>query len=356
MHPLLKNLKKLYVRKCATMEGIVGFEGDVDEDGLRNEQVAFPALEDLQIHYLINITEIWDKKPIPEPGEEIESFCKLATIDIWECDQLVYILPSYMLPRLQNLQKLEIWYCKEVEVIVSKELKEKEAADNDPIVFSQLKKVEFHGLPKLKSFYNGTQLIFSNKVAFPALEHLTITKVPKIKEIWDKQPPPEPEKKPKSFYKLTSVHVEGCNQLVYVFPSYMLPQLQNLEKLAIANCKEMEIIISNKLKEKFAKLKTMILQNLPNLKRLCAETQLGFSNKDAFPVLEINIKELTIEESGTSSKDEDSNDHDKEGEDGEEDVKNADDNKGVGGEEKDEDDQRKEEEEEETEDHISNLD
>ncbi|KAH7854648.1 hypothetical protein Vadar_016369 [Vaccinium darrowii] len=256
---------------------------------LFSHKVAFPALEHLQIWNTPGITEIWDKTPVLEPEKEIESFSKLATIKISFCDQLVYVLPSYMLPRLQNLQELKIWHCKEVEVIVSKELKEKEATDNDTIVFSQLKAVEFDDLPKLKSFNTGTQLFFSNiKVAFPALEHLTITKVPMLKEIWDKQPLSEPEKKPKSFYKLMSIHVEECDQLVYVFPSYMLPQLRNLQKLVITQCKEMEEIISNKHKDKeatnnniilFAELKIVILQFLPNLKRLCSETQLGFSNK-----------------------------------------------------------------------------
>ncbi|KAH7854906.1 hypothetical protein Vadar_018938 [Vaccinium darrowii] len=245
---------------------------------LFSHKVAFPALEDLQIFVMRgNITEIWEKKPLPEPEQEIESFNKLATIHIAGCDQLVYVLPSYMLPRLQNLRRLMIGNCKEVEVIVSKELmNEKEAVDNDPIVFSQLKKVEFNDLPKLKSFYTGTEL-FSKKVAFPVLGHLTIRGLLEVKEIWDKQPVPEPENKAKCFYKLMSIHVEDCNQLVHVFPSYMLPQLQNLQKLVIANCKEMEVIISNKPEEKeatnnhiilFAELKTVILQILPNLKRV----------------------------------------------------------------------------------------
>ncbi|KAH7855271.1 hypothetical protein Vadar_023114 [Vaccinium darrowii] len=252
-----------------------------------------------------SIIEIWDKNPLSEPEQEIESFSKLETISIQTCHQLVYVLPSYMLPRLQNLQELRIRNCKEVEVIVSKELKEKEAADNDTIVFSQLKDVDFFDLPKLKSFYTGTQLIFSNKVAFHVLKHLTIEGLPEVKEIWDKQPVPKPENEAKSFYKLMSIHVEDCNQLVHVFPSYMLPQLQNLQKLVIANCKEMEVIISNKPEEKeatnnhiilFAELKTVILQILPNLKRLCSETQLSFTNKDAFPVLEINTIEVAKKE------------------------------------------------------------
>ncbi|KAF7113202.1 hypothetical protein RHSIM_RhsimUnG0150300 [Rhododendron simsii] len=43
MHPLLKNLKFLEVKYCETMKGIAEFEGEIDEDGLRNE-VCFSKL------------------------------------------------------------------------------------------------------------------------------------------------------------------------------------------------------------------------------------------------------------------------------------------------------------------------
>ncbi|KAH7854760.1 hypothetical protein Vadar_017500 [Vaccinium darrowii] len=357
MHALLKNLKELWVDGCGIMKGIVEYEGEIDEDGLKNEicfsklitltldnlpslvtfctksgtvgttngnatilfnkKVAFPALEVLFIFYMPNITEIWDKKTLPESEKETQSFCKLRGIHICDCNQLVYVLPCYMLPQLQiNLQRLVISRCDEVEVIVSKELKEKEATDNEIIVFQQLKELRFGILRKLKSFYTGTELLFSHKVAFPSLEQLTICDLPKIKEIWPyKQPLPEPGKEAESFYKLSYIHVEDCDEFVYLFPFYILRQLQHLEELTIKYCKNMEVIVSKELKEKevihddivFPQLKTVELWGLPNLKRFCSETQVFFSDKHAFPVLEdITLFDERLEflRNGTSTKEE----------------------------------------------------
>ncbi|KAI8562173.1 hypothetical protein RHMOL_Rhmol03G0014200 [Rhododendron molle] len=165
MHPLLKNLKKLEVEECETMKGIAEFEGEIDEDGHRNEVAASPALEveDLEMVGVPKITEIRDKQPLSEPKKEVESLCKLMDIHIEECGQLLYVFPSHMLP--QNLQQLVIKECDELEVIFSKELKEKEAINNDIIVFPQLKRVSLWTLRKLKSFYTETQgSFFSHKV------------------------------------------------------------------------------------------------------------------------------------------------------------------------------------------------
>ncbi|KAF7113869.1 hypothetical protein RHSIM_RhsimUnG0106500 [Rhododendron simsii] len=46
MHPLLKNLKFLEVQYCETMKGIAEFEGEINEDGLKNE-VCFSTLRTL---------------------------------------------------------------------------------------------------------------------------------------------------------------------------------------------------------------------------------------------------------------------------------------------------------------------
>ncbi|KAH7853714.1 hypothetical protein Vadar_005821 [Vaccinium darrowii] len=352
----LVHLEQLEVRSCEILEGIIGFEGQNDVNDhvvevkfgklkklilknlpnlvsfhvkkektqttmgsssshpqpLFNEEVAFPALEYLTIDYMPNMTEIWDKKPRQESEKETQSFYKLRVITVEGCNQLVYVLPPCMLPQLQNVQELSIYHCGELEVIVSKELKENEAADNDIIVFHQLKKLVFWNLPKLKSLYTGTQVIFSDKVAFPSLKDLTICGLPKIKEIWDNQPLPKPGKDAESFYKLSYFRVEKCLQLVYVFPSYMLPQLQHLEELMIRDCEDLKEVVSKELKDKkvihndivFPQLKATYLWNLPNLERFFTETQLFFSDKVAFPVLlDIDLDEdLKFLWNGTSTK------------------------------------------------------
>ncbi|XP_058210237.1 uncharacterized protein LOC131322788 isoform X4 [Rhododendron vialii] len=377
MHPLLKNLEKLNVDDCGIMKGVVRFEGQLGEDGLRNdpicfhkltnlslsnlpnlvsfctesgtvpgttnddatihgqsifnEKVASPALEHLEMVGAPKLTEVQDKQPLPQPRIEVESLSKLECIMIGGCNQLLYVFPSNMLP--QNLQELEIENCDVLEVIVSKELKEKEAINHDIIVFPQLKSVTLRYLPKLKSFYTETQGLFSDKVAFPVLKSLSFENLDKITRIWDNQPLSELEKEAKSFYQLMDIYVLCCVHLEYILPFYMLPQLKNLQELTICGCTKMEVIISKNPKEKeatindtilFPQLKTVKLNELPNLKSLCTETQLFFSNKDAFPVLETiklvpkgtleflwnemaPTKEVSTEECGTSGKESDHN-------------------------------------------------
>ncbi|KAH7855826.1 hypothetical protein Vadar_029442 [Vaccinium darrowii] len=252
---------------------------------LLSHKVILPVLEELKVEALNSIEEIWDKQS-PSVNQETESFGQLRNIEVKGCKKLMNLVPSNILPRLRNLQFLAVEDCPNVEFVVFKNKKgEEEAVDDSNLIIPQLRGLRIWKMEKLKSFYSSSttsnaQSLFNHQVAFPVLGYLTIRGLLEVKEIWDKQPVPEPENKAKSFYKLMSIHVEDCNQLVHVFPSYMLPQLQNLQKLVIANCKEMEVIISNKPEEKeatnnhiilFAELKTVVLQILPNLKRLYSE-------------------------------------------------------------------------------------
>ncbi|XP_058207678.1 uncharacterized protein LOC131320820 isoform X1 [Rhododendron vialii] len=297
MHPLVKNLHHLEVSDCEIMKGIAEFEGEIDEDGLRNE-VASLAQEHLE---MVEVTEIQEKQPLPKPRKEVESLCKLISIRIKKCNELLYVFPSHMLP--QNLQGLWIEECDELEVIFSTDPKEeKEAINDDIIVFPRLERVTLCHLPKLRSFYTETQGFFSHKVAFPVLQNLYFHNLDKITRIWDNQPLSEPEKEAKSFWQLMKINVCYCNQLENVLPCYMLPQLKNLQELSMWNCTKVEVIISNHPKEKeatnnndtirFPQFKTLQLGDLPNLKSfICCETQLLFSNKVIFPVL----KKLSIQ-------------------------------------------------------------
>lgn len=126
----------------------------------RSLQVAFPSLERLTIWGLPKIKEIW---PYKQPLPEAESFRKLSYISVHNCCQFVYVFPFYILRQLQHLEELKVWSFKKLEVIVSKELKEKEVIHND-IVFPQLKRVWLSSLPNLKRICSETQLFLSDKV------------------------------------------------------------------------------------------------------------------------------------------------------------------------------------------------
>ncbi|PSS33429.1 Disease resistance protein [Actinidia chinensis var. chinensis] len=247
---VLPQLRNLYLR---SLKNLKSFCTTRSEAGLLfNHKVVFPALNHFEMHSLPNITEIWSKQALPEPEEEVESFFQLTSIAVDECNELVSLIPSHMLPQLQKLQNLRVENCPEIETIVSGTTKDEEFINNDIIVFPELSILTLDCLKKLKSFCTSTseaQLFFNNKVVFPALNHLKMHSLPNITEIWSKQALPEPEEEVESFFQLTSIAVDECNELVNVIPSHMLSQLQKLQKLSVRSCPEIETIVSRTTKE-----------------------------------------------------------------------------------------------------------
>ena len=68
------------------------------------------------------------------------------------------------------------------------------------------------------------------QVAFPSLETLTIKHMENLKIIWHDQLAEN------SFFKLQSLIVEYCENLVNIFESNMLTRFQSLETLQVYNC------------------------------------------------------------------------------------------------------------------------
>ncbi|XP_028078633.1 probable disease resistance protein At4g27220 [Camellia sinensis] len=188
MLPRLQNLKRFYVDNCPRMEAIVSEkekeEGTTGNDiivfpqlttlylsglvslksfyngptrseaqPLFNHQVAFPVLENLKITKVPNITEIWDKQLLTVLENESKSFCQLKEIEVNNCEKL-NVVWSNMHPQLQNLEKLNVYGCPNMKVIVWEQENEKGRTSDDIIVFTQLTTLCLQNLTKLKSFYS----------------------------------------------------------------------------------------------------------------------------------------------------------------------------------------------------------
>ncbi|CAL5391216.1 unnamed protein product [Camellia sinensis] len=314
MLPRLQNLKKFNVDNCPRMEAIVS-EKEKEEGTTRNDiivfsqlttlklselvrlksfynwptrfeaqplfnhQVAFPALEDLEILELPNIIEIWDKQLVIASVKESKSFGQLRDMRVSNCEKLVHVVQFSMLPRLQNLKKFNVDNCPRMEAIVSEKEKEEGTTRNGIIVFSQLTTLNLSKLVRLESFYNWptrskAQPLFNHQVAFPVLEDFTIEELPNIIEIWDKQLLIASEEESNSFCQLKDMTVSNCKKLVHVVQFNMLSRLQNLETFNVVHCPKMEAIVSEKGKEGttsndiivFSQLTTLKLSKLVSLK------------------------------------------------------------------------------------------
>ncbi|CAL5406321.1 unnamed protein product [Camellia sinensis] len=222
----LENLKSFY-----SICGSKAEEEISKPQPLFNEKVAFPALEDLKILMVRNISGIIGDKQLklPVQQEENESFWQLRN-----------------LPRLRNLY---IFRCFKLKAIV---VANKEGGAHDkPLIFRDLHSLRLDGLNNLKSFYNicgskaekenfKPQPLFNEKVVFPCLEKLTIWDLNNFKQMWISTPPTN------SFNKLTSLFVGECKELLYVAPSELLGSLQNLQSLEIENCESIEEIFKTR--------------------------------------------------------------------------------------------------------------
>ncbi|THG08243.1 uncharacterized protein LOC114306045 [Camellia sinensis] len=305
MLPRLQNLTELSVQYCPMVEEILSEKEEEKEDAEAKENTilfpqlkslelgslenlisfctsrlaaqhffkhpaAFAALEELHICNLPNIIEIWGKQLLPVPKIDAQSFEQLAVVNATWCDKLVNVIPSSMFPRLKNLKSIYVKGCPEMEVIVSK--KANATVNGDIICFPELSSLSIDKLNNLKSFCSSSpsseaQPLFNDQVVFPVLEDLFINRVRNITNIWDKLHSRE------SFCFLKRMMIEDCEKLVNVVPSYMIPQLRNLEVVNAFSCPKMLAIVSEEEGKEddeipilFPKLTTWNLKSLDSLK------------------------------------------------------------------------------------------
>nr|KJB12912.1 hypothetical protein B456_002G044700 [Gossypium raimondii] len=97
---------------------------------------------------------------------------------------------------------------------------------------------------------------------------------------------PKSQPLPGIFSPLKSILIKGCSNIKQLFPFELAHDLQNLEKLVVCECWQMEEIIGPKKEEErsegkgtkartefsLPKLKKLVLKNLPMLKSLCSSS------------------------------------------------------------------------------------
>lgn len=154
-------------------------------------QVSFPKLEKMVITEMGTLLTIWNHYQVYQ-----NSFCKLKTVEIKDCEKLVTIFPGSIVSNLHNLETLTVSNCSSVEEIF--ELQEPNDRKAGAGMSIQLKSLRFVQLPKLKLIWNNTEL------------QGTFT-----------------------FQNLEKVYIEDCPALKYIFPVSAAKHLVELRELMI---------------------------------------------------------------------------------------------------------------------------
>ncbi|XP_075638775.1 disease resistance protein At4g27190-like [Castanea sativa] len=154
-----------------------------------------------------------------------------------------------------------------------------------------LESIVLVALPSPEVLFQLEELNVEESHMAPVLDQLRklyLDDLPKLMHIWKKGP-----ERILGFGNLRSLDVWSCDSLTYLFSPSIAKFLVMLEKIEVHHCEKIEEILARageEEKEKdvlFDKVNSIVLNNLPNLKCFCSET-----NALVWPSLEdITVKE-----------------------------------------------------------------
>nr|XP_023903880.1 uncharacterized protein LOC112015678 [Quercus suber] len=296
-----QSLESLVVGDCGSLQEIFELEG---QEVTETRAVTVTQLKKLFMHRLPKLKRVWNKDP-----QETFSFTNLQQISVWKCESLKSLFPTSMARCLKQLDDLRIAECGIEEIIEQEE----GAKEDARFVFPKLTLLILRELSKLKWFYRGVHtsewpllktfevsgsneiqtfasknyriqeqdeqsqletsiqqpLFLVEEVAFPSLETLTIMHMENLKIIWYDQLAED------SFFKLQSLLVYYCENLVNIFESNMLTRFQSLERLQVSYCGSLQEVfelqrhdVSESHVVTAIPLKGLTLHRLPKMKQV----------------------------------------------------------------------------------------
>ncbi|KAJ6380299.1 hypothetical protein OIU76_016874 [Salix suchowensis] len=303
-----QNLEHLVVNYCASLEEVFDLRSLMSEK--ESHAVTASKLKNIYIWNLPKLKKVWNTNP-----HGILSFQNLHLVSAQNCPSLKSLFPPSVAIGLPQLQELKLYRCGVEEIVAEEE----QLGEAPKFVFPKTSSFILWELPKLKSFYPGRHTseclpqftsvssksntasisqtrpeplitdvrsneiasdtglrtpmtLFNRKIEFPNLEDLKLSSI-EVEKIWQDQP----RELSYWFVRLTSLIVEGCRNLKYLFTTSMVESLAQLKRLELCDCEHMEeIIINNRLGEAenvrgmmLPKLEFLKLKGLPNLTRFC---------------------------------------------------------------------------------------
>ncbi|THF98244.1 hypothetical protein TEA_014496 [Camellia sinensis var. sinensis] len=231
---LLVKLQKIKVAECGVLEAIIGEEPKVDDE-VAADIIMFPQLSSLELYHLPSLRSI-----CPQAYTVEGSFLK--KIEVINCPNMKALPSAFQgIPELQesNVQKvdffgsaqhhlwdgnvrLKVWWCGSLEMIF--DLQEGVCASASA------------------SSSGGAG---EEETSITPLDFLELKYLPKLMHIWKNV-----SQEIHCFENLTSLTVECCDNLRYIFTIFMANLLVNLEDLYIRHCEKVEKIVTKEMKKK----------------------------------------------------------------------------------------------------------
>ncbi|XP_039173342.1 uncharacterized protein LOC108960986 [Eucalyptus grandis] len=173
---------------------------DAYSNSFFDQKVSLPSLKALYFHEVGSLKRIWHGE-LPR-----SSLCKLVTLSLGYCSNLLNIFPSTIIGRLLNLKSINVENC-----------------------------------PSLESLFDCGSFDANTKhttILLPELELLTVMEVGKLRCMVKGN-----SQMILGFPSLKVVNVENCSNMRYLFPNFTATTLGKLEKIDIRQCEQMKAVI-----------------------------------------------------------------------------------------------------------------
>nr|GEU75774.1 NB-ARC domains-containing protein [Tanacetum cinerariifolium] len=274
--PLFNNLEELEVKYCASIEVILDIMGCVGE----TDKVSSSRLRSINLEKLEKLREVWR---IEDAGNNLilHGFEAVESIYIYDCERFENIItPATTNFEMRALKEVTIIDCggeseTNDEMVESKQDQEIDVVSipgkelNDDISkvafpYSYLLHT-FHHLHNLfLRDYKAVEVVFEimcpssrdlahdtqQPLILPYLEELVLTGLERMSHVWKcnwnefliLQKPHSQS----SFHNLTTIRMNYCHSIKYLFSPLMAKLLSNLKKVEIMSCDGIEEVVSNR--------------------------------------------------------------------------------------------------------------
>ncbi|KAG5556278.1 hypothetical protein RHGRI_006774 [Rhododendron griersonianum] len=258
-------LENIFVLDCGKLLSVFPFQllsmlqelQDLTVDSCNSLEVVF------------EVAELQNLESLGHVPLSVGSFSKLENMSVYNCNKLLCVFPSQLVPMLRGLQELTVESCDSLEVVF--ELEGLESNESNPEILSQLKFVKLGNLPKLNCIS---------------------------------------KRDPVGIKYIQTLEIHNCNSLRYVFAPTMMKSIPQLRELEVSSCEMLSRIVAEEncgmMEEvfwkdqqedvhaaanriEFPKLEVLKLENLQSLMGFCR----GIDQID-FP----QLKELSLQNCG----------------------------------------------------------
>ncbi|KAK9218359.1 hypothetical protein WN943_006996 [Citrus x changshan-huyou] len=295
------------------------------------EMIGFRDIMRLQLSHFPRLKEIWHGQAL-----RASVFNNLAVLVVDDCTNMSSAIPANLIQCLNNLEWLEVRNCDSLEEVLHlEELNAKE--EHIGPLFPDLFRLSLIDLPKLKRFCNFTgniielpelwsltiencpdmetfisnsvvhvttdnkelqkltseenfllahqvQPLFDEKVAFPQLRWLHLSRLHKVQHLWK-----ENDESNKAFANLESLEISECSKLQKLVPPSW--HLENLKDLEVSKCHGLINLLTFSTSESLVNLQRMMIADCKMIEEII-QSQVGEEAKDCIVFRELEYLTL----------------------------------------------------------------